>query len=85
MDASEVWQVKSGLPSGAFEYIKMIHTILLEVFPINIELQSKPLVLVHSRFASQHYTHLINLNLFLFFKIKVTPVTDVVYLLHQFY
>lgn len=48
IDASQSWPIKKKLPNNIFEFNTMINTFILEMFPKSADLESKPLVLVHS-------------------------------------
>ena len=57
-----MWPVEKRFPENINEYNKMINTILIEMFPKNVDPKFKPLVLVHSKLVLLNLT----LNSFLF-------------------
>ena len=51
-----MWPVEKRFPENINEYNKMINTILIEMFPKNVDPKFKPLVLVHSKLVLLNLT-----------------------------
>jgi hypothetical protein len=49
IDATETWPIEKKYPKDINAFNKMINTFLIDLFPKNVDIKSKPLVLVHSK------------------------------------